>query len=175
MAAYREAGCPRLDELFPFASYGDWSKWVRGPLVWLGMADPYDRLSWWGRYDHENHLLTMVLYELYAQFAGKTFTVKDLRAAISNNPTALHSLCNVAQQGSSINAHKVGIWLSNKLGTVRDELMLIDVGTYQGALKYQVVSTAQPLPQEVSPPIGAGLDTTENVDWVMDTDESIAS
>lgn len=175
MASYRAAGCPGLDKLPPFPSYGDWSEWVRGPLVWLGMEDPCDRLSWWSRYDHDNHLLIRVLHELNFKFKNQEFTVASLRKAFDNKSDDLQNVYSVAPQGSSINAHKLGIWLSNKLGTVRDELMLIDVGTYQGALKYQVVSTAQPLLQEVSPPIGAGLDTTENVGKVMDTDESIAS
>ncbi len=38
--AYLTAGCPLKDEITPLGSYGQWSKFVREPLVWLGEADP---------------------------------------------------------------------------------------------------------------------------------------
>ena len=131
MAAYQAADCPGLDKLPPFSSYGDWSKWVRAPLVWLDMEDPCDRLSWWGKYDHDDQLLIQVLHELNIKYNNQTFTVARLRKDFSSKPDDLHNVYSVAPQGSSINAHKLGIWLSNNLGAVRDKLRLIDVGTYR--------------------------------------------
>ena len=41
--AYAAAGFP--EELSPRAGYEDWSKFVRGPLVWLGKADPEESIQ----------------------------------------------------------------------------------------------------------------------------------
>lgn len=38
--AHARAGFPGADKLSPLGSFGDWSKYVRGALVWLGCADP---------------------------------------------------------------------------------------------------------------------------------------
>jgi putative DNA primase/helicase len=37
--AYITAGCPEVTKR-PFAGFDEWSKFVRKPLVWLGLADP---------------------------------------------------------------------------------------------------------------------------------------
>lgn len=37
--AYIAAGCPAVDAT-PYGSFGDWDRWVRRPLLWLGAADP---------------------------------------------------------------------------------------------------------------------------------------
>src|SRR3990167_6520991 len=39
--AYLVAGCPD-QSISPFRLFTDWSKWIRSPLVWLGMNDPYE-------------------------------------------------------------------------------------------------------------------------------------
>jgi len=36
--AFLMARCPR--ERAPLGSFGDWSKWVRDPPIWLGRPDP---------------------------------------------------------------------------------------------------------------------------------------
>jgi len=41
-AAYLRHGTPGLSELEPLLSYDDWTRLVRGPLTWLGMADPVE-------------------------------------------------------------------------------------------------------------------------------------
>ena len=40
MSAHACAGFPGLQDLKPLASYGDWTKFVRAALVWLGEDDP---------------------------------------------------------------------------------------------------------------------------------------
>lgn len=39
--AYIVAGCPDQN-ISPFRLFSDWTKWIRSPLVWLGMKDPYE-------------------------------------------------------------------------------------------------------------------------------------
>ncbi len=39
--AYLVAGCPNQN-LPPFRLFTDWTRWIRSPLVWLGMSDPYE-------------------------------------------------------------------------------------------------------------------------------------
>ena len=147
MAAYKAAGCPGLENLSNFSSYGEWSRWVRAPLVWLDMPDPCERLSWWSTFNYEKQLLTMVLHELY-DFYGKfedskaIFSVKRLREDYKNNTQALHNIGSISSEsGNNINSRKLGILLNSKIGTVCEGLMLVSVGTYQGAMQYKVVAT----------------------------------
>jgi|GEM_PF-3025408 len=44
--AYELAGCPQMN-LFRWATYGAFTKWVRSPLVWLGEADPIEHVAEW--------------------------------------------------------------------------------------------------------------------------------
>lgn len=42
MRAYIVAGYPGLNDLSRFRTYSNWTKYVRGPLVWLEEKDPYE-------------------------------------------------------------------------------------------------------------------------------------
>ena len=39
--AYIVAGCPD-QSISPFRLFSEWTRWIRSPLVWLGMDDPYE-------------------------------------------------------------------------------------------------------------------------------------
>ncbi len=41
LRAYQLAGCPQPD-MKPFGGYENWSRIVRAPLIWAGLADPYE-------------------------------------------------------------------------------------------------------------------------------------
>ena len=172
IATYRKEGSPGHDALPRFANYGTWSEWVRGPLVWLGMKDPCDRLNWWATFDYEDQQLGAVLHELYDFYSKhedneQILNVKKLRKDYSDNTEALQSLAGVAAQGgSNLNPNKLGIWLSKKLGTVRSGLKLIAVGEYQHATQYKVVKID-----------GAVVSETKNVKDIENTEmnEAIAA
>jgi putative DNA primase/helicase len=40
--AYVVAGFPHFNQLTPFRTYSSFTRFVRGPLVWLGKPDPYE-------------------------------------------------------------------------------------------------------------------------------------
>jgi Bifunctional DNA primase/polymerase, N-terminal len=40
--AHAQAGFPGIKGIKPLATFGDWDRFIRGALVWLGMADPVD-------------------------------------------------------------------------------------------------------------------------------------
>jgi len=42
LRAYLAAGCPESGKLAPWGSYEEWSRIVRGAIVWAGLPDPYE-------------------------------------------------------------------------------------------------------------------------------------
>jgi putative DNA primase/helicase len=77
--AYLAAG--ELVKLTPLASYEEWSRTVREPLVWLGKADPVKTIDDTRDEDPELVSLAAVMAELQKLLDGGLMTVGDIKDA----------------------------------------------------------------------------------------------
>jgi putative DNA primase/helicase len=73
--AYLTAGAPRPTGLVNFARFEDWSRLVREPLIWLGMADPCLSRRRIEDRDPVRDALGCLLEAWHANFGGKAQTV----------------------------------------------------------------------------------------------------
>jgi putative DNA primase/helicase len=84
--AYLAAG--ELIKLTPLASYEDWCRMVREPLVWLGKADPVKTIDETREEDPELVLLATVMVELHNVLGNNLMTVGDIKDAVNERESA---------------------------------------------------------------------------------------
>ena len=85
-----QSGGERVD-VEPYGGFSDWSRRVREPLIWLGVADPCDTVVKVRENDPHRDLLTAVVMQ-WKQHLGLNmkFTVQELIRAVGECPELLH-------------------------------------------------------------------------------------
>lgn len=149
LRAYFVAGRPVPDGIKPMNGFNDWSRWVRGALLWLGEADPKESQFEIEAHDPEREGLLSVLQAWHEHFGSAFVTTKDL---LSNNPpegelqipdsqVALYqALLEAIPHGRELTGRLLGKWLARHNGRVIDGLKLIDTGqTRQRRAYWKVV------------------------------------
>lgn len=102
--------------LDPFGSFEDWSRMVREPLVWLGMADPVDSVEAVRADDPELAAMSALFAAWPAN--GREFSVGDLieasgdRASSIDDSPLRRALLEVAGDRETINRKRLGAYLS---------------------------------------------------------------
>jgi putative DNA primase/helicase len=129
--AYLAAGCP--GELPPLASFGDWSRLVRSPLVWLGRADPVLTMETAREEDPELDAIRRV-YQTWRDAAGdKPYTAgkiielaqdKDYGSEKLNYPELHDALGEVAWSAGDLSSKKLGLWLKRYRNRIVGDLQL---------------------------------------------------
>lgn len=112
--AYLAAGCP--DQCPSFASFSDWSRLIRSPLVWLGCPDPVATIETTRAGDPKRGQLGAVVAAwLSAIGADKPISTGDLvQTSFAGPDMALNkALIAVASFSgrSEIDARRLGVWL----------------------------------------------------------------
>ena len=80
LRAYLIAGAPGARELSSFGSFEQWSRWIRGPLVWLGEADPCCTRKYIQADDPAHEAAASLFAAIHADRAGQWFKARDLCA-----------------------------------------------------------------------------------------------
>jgi putative DNA primase/helicase len=77
--AFIAAGCPKQEGIHSVAGYEEWSRWVRQPLIWLGMDDPCSGMTEARALDPKLEELKQLLDVLkkYRDKIARRFTVAD--------------------------------------------------------------------------------------------------
>ncbi|MDP4573860.1 hypothetical protein Q9K02_01745 [Qipengyuania sp. G39] len=130
--AYIVAGYPNL--LNPLASFGDWSRLVRSPLVWLGYADPVETMSETRATDPTIVLLSRMLYSLEKAVGEKWLTTGEVieLAKSSDNqgkriyPDLCEALLEIKNSSEGeISSRDLGIFLGRHKDRVIGSLKLL--------------------------------------------------
>jgi putative DNA primase/helicase len=127
--AYLDAGCPGL--CAPVASFDDWSRLIRSPLVWLGRADPVATMEAARTDDPSRANLRAVVAAWHTAIGpNKPLTAGELRdkAGNSTDPEmTLHKALLVVAfvpRRNEIDATKLGLYLRRNRGRVVDGLKI---------------------------------------------------
>jgi hypothetical protein len=138
--AYLAAGCP--GELPPLASFGDWSRLVRSPLVWLGRTDPVDTMETAREEDPELDSIRRIYQTWHDSLgvtpytAGKIIEIAEDKDYNSQKPTypEFHdALMDVAWSAGSLSAKKLARWLKRYQNRIVGDLQL--ASQYDGHAK----------------------------------------
>lgn len=119
--AWIVSGEPRT-QCKSLASYGQWSDWVRQPLLWLGKPDPVERLFGQLAHDPDRETLGRMLHAWHEKFATTPKMVRDaIKATLVFDQTELRELLlEVADVRGEISSKRLGKWLSRHQGRIVD-------------------------------------------------------
>jgi putative DNA primase/helicase len=125
--AYLSEGKPK--RLPPLASYEAWSDLVRSPLVWLGSADPVETIA----AARDADPLRSTRREVFAAWEAALGTAlghvtAEIKAAADDDPELRAVLLSIARdkdEATTIDPHKLSIWLRKNENTVADRRKLI--------------------------------------------------
>jgi len=136
LRAFHLAGCPQSG-LTPFGSFEEWSRVVRGALIWLGEPDPCLTTEAIEDDDPESQDLFALLSAIRGAFGSKTFTAAAVLAAADGNGNddgdarLANSVAALEKAGE--NAKAFGNYLRGKEGKIIGSLHL--VGKYDSKRK----------------------------------------
>jgi hypothetical protein len=110
MRAYLVAGAPKQD-IPNYARFETWSRWVRSPLVWLGMKDPCETRAKIETADPVREQLRGLLETWHRCCPKSGATVKEAIAlSIQDGREDLHAALTAVAEGSEqgVNSRRVG-------------------------------------------------------------------
>lgn len=119
--AYLAAGMPAPRP--PVASFADWSRLVRSPLVWLGCADPADAMETAREDDPELSEHREMLTAWTEHLGAGSFTVRDaIQQAFGRRPLEDAMRTVAGDPGGGVNPKRLGRWLAAHQGRIVDGL-----------------------------------------------------
>jgi hypothetical protein len=146
--AYIAAGCPNPPS--PLVSFGEWSRLVRGALIWLGCADPVTSMTQARDDDPELGELTEVIGAWHAAIGTDETTcggaIKKAKAKLLDGlefPELHDVLVRVAGRGGDIDSRALGKWLHARQGRVVGELRFKRSGETDGAARWKLERLAR--------------------------------
>jgi hypothetical protein len=104
------------------ASYGQWSNWVRQPLLWLGLPDPVDRVFERLAQDPDREALGRMLHLWKQEFGSSPTMVRDVikRTSGFGNDDFREILLEVAELRGEVNGRRLGRWMARHQGRIVD-------------------------------------------------------
>lgn len=122
--AWIVAGNP-LTAYKPLASFGQWSNWVRQPLLWLGMADPAECVFAQLAQDPDREILGRLLHAWKNVFGNMPTMIREAvhKATTGFGIAELREvLQEIADERGEINRRRLGKWIARKQGVIVDGL-----------------------------------------------------
>jgi hypothetical protein len=129
----------------PIASYGQWSNWVRQPLLWLGLSDPAKRVFEQLAQDPDRETLGRLLHAWKATFGTSPAMIRE---SVDKAQTGFATdelrevLREIADERGEINRRRLGKWISRKQGVIVDGLRFERASGTTSAERWQVKSVA---------------------------------
>ena len=142
-------GGERIQCDHPIASYGEWSKFVREPLIWLGKEDPV-KTQEQSREEDPNRSAALQLIgqwrkHLYVGTPYKTGEIIARATAFANQERVLPDLWAVlleragTPRGQEIDARRLGLWLRS----LRGQVYVIRDENNQSLQRYRIVVSSE--------------------------------
>jgi hypothetical protein len=150
LAAHAAAGFPGARGLPPIGSYEEWSRHVRGAMVWLGYDDPGEAMERARRDDPDLRLLRDMLSGWVSRFGtDKTCTVKEAVDVTLSGAAGMGALAAVADGAAeeavnrssfmdamlraggvrgAVDSAKLGRWLTANAGRVVGGMRFVNGG-----------------------------------------------
>ena len=142
--AYIAAGCPIQKNLTALGSYGEWSKLVRSPLVWLGLPDPATALFDTMETDPDREILGRLMINVHKIFGDKPVSVSDIVSRVEStissgqNTELAEVVREISEQNGKINRRIFGRWIGKHKGVLFDGYYFERSSRSGGSERWQV-------------------------------------
>jgi hypothetical protein len=128
----------------PLASFGQWSDWVRQPLLWLGLCDPATSVFEQLAQDPDRETLGRLLHAWRKEFADAPTMIRAAvdksNVSFSGDFELVEVLREIAEERGEINRRRLGRWIARHQGRIVDGMRFErDSGT-SSAEKWRVKS-----------------------------------
>ena len=152
--AWVTAGSP-MTTCRPLASYSQWSAWVRQPLLWLGMADPAERVFEQLAADPDRETLGRLLHAWRAAFANSPAMIREAvdKTNVFGNGELHEVLCEICEERGEINRRRLGKWIARHQGRIVDGLRFERASGTTSAEKWLAKSVTSMLKVSPSQPV----------------------
>jgi hypothetical protein len=141
LRAYHVAGRPR-QQVLPWGGFNQWSREIREPLVWLGLADPCVSRERVIANDPDRDLVAEALRAWYSSFGDRVMLAREVAAAAHESDGELRQTLLVVaakrDDSNQIETRRLGVWCSLNSGRVVDGLRLIPDRTIHRAQGWRV-------------------------------------
>ncbi|HXP05807.1 MAG TPA: hypothetical protein VN808_16935 [Stellaceae bacterium] len=148
--AFRLAGHPR--EVPALGSFGDWSRWVRDPLIWLGRPDPVLAMSEARRDDPILGSLLAVIEQWRAVLGDQRVTCRHIAETANEHGLTGFShgefrdaLLRVCGENGNISTRRLGQWLGQVKGRTVAGKRLIEAELLHGVMRWRLDFATQGL------------------------------
>jgi hypothetical protein len=146
LRAYYVAGRPRQG-VRPWGGFDQWSREIREPLVWLGLADPCTTREQIISSDPERELTAEVLRAWHAALGEQALLAREVIATAGDGGheelrQALLAIAARRDNSQQIDSRRLGRWLASKKDKVVDGLRLTPDHEDHRAQAWQVSLTS---------------------------------
>ena len=120
-------------------SFGQWSRFCRDPLLWLGFADPVITQK---ETDDETGSVGFIFETLHERFGGREFTGHDVSRIVNGMTDSEGELANsLIENGCAEpnNGKKIGYWLRGCRDRISHGFKLVHAGTAKAGVKWRFI------------------------------------
>ncbi|KAA2237078.1 PriCT-2 domain-containing protein [Salinarimonas soli] len=156
LRAFHLAGRPQ--QTAPLGSFVDWSRWVRGALIWLGEADPCESMDKVRSADPRLESLTAVVTQWEEVIGSERVSVKHVidraieleEASLGDglyaarkprpykHPEFREALLAVAGEGGAISSRRLGRWLASNQNRLVGCYKIVADGIVEGITRWRL-------------------------------------
>jgi len=126
-------------KLSPYGSYDEWSKFIRGACIWLGLHDPVEAKKNIQNEDPGKIKLISLLETWYELFGSEPTTVKEFIEILNNDKTYKEIAENFSKDGN-INARILGNFIAKNRGRIENGKSFIQKGIDRTRAKKWAIS-----------------------------------
>ena len=127
----------------PLASYGQWSAWIRQPLLWLGLPDPAARVFEQLAQDPDRETLGRLLHAWRDAFGNSPAMIReavDKCDGFNASEELREALREIAEERGEINRKRLGRWIARHQGRIVDGMRFEKASGTTSAERWHVKS-----------------------------------
>ena len=125
-------------KLTPYGSYEDWSRFIRGAVIWLGMADPVIAKKSIQDDDSEKLKISALLDAIHAVYGDNPFTVNELIKTEYGD--LREALLEFSKDGFTLDSRVIGNAIAKNKERVINGKSFVDAGKFRQKTKWIVKS-----------------------------------
>jgi putative DNA primase/helicase len=147
LRAYHAAGRPACKEMKRWGGFDEWSDAIRAPLIWAGLADPYDTRANVLADDPELEMARSAFSVLQDAFGENEFLVRDVVDQCDKNKELRNVMLGLAARRNAkdqLDPRRLGSWFRRFRGRVLNNLrLLVGAGKPGGAIRWKVSEVSE--------------------------------